>query len=74
MLEYKGDGDSENLFKFSGMPHAYGMIPQTFEDPKHTDIVSITKIGESKKSIVEIGGDQDPLDIFILSDRELPMG
>ena len=23
---------------------------------------------------MEIGGDQDPLDIFILSDRKLPMG
>ena len=32
-LEYTGDGDVSNQFYFSGIPHAYGMVPKTYEDP-----------------------------------------
>lgn len=47
-LEYKGDGDANNKFNFNGMPHAYGMIPRTFEDPTHKEVVTVSVIGENK--------------------------
>jgi len=73
-LEYRGDGDPNNIFNFNGMPHAYGMIPRTFEDPTHKEVVAVSVIGESKSEKIELGGDEDPLDIFVLSERKIPMG
>ena len=73
-LEYRGDGDPSKDFKFSGMPHAYGMIPRTFEDPSHKETVPVSVIGESQEEMVEVGGDEDPIDIFVISDRKIPMG
>jgi len=73
-LEYRGDGDPNNRFNFNGMPHAYGMIPRTFEDPSHKETVPVSVIGESQKEMCELGGDEDPLDIFVLSERKIPMG
>ena len=73
-LAYKGDGDPNNKFNFNGMPEAYGMIPRTFEDPLHKETVPVSVIGEKKEQQVELGGDADPLDIFVLSERQIPMG
>lgn len=73
-LEYKGNGDPNNKFNFNGMPHAYGMIPRTFEDPTHKENVSVSIIGETNSQNVEVGGDEDPLDIFVVSERKIPMG
>lgn len=74
-LMYNGKGDPNNEFDFNGMPHAYGMIPKTFEDPLHKETVTIIRIGDpSSEAVITVGGDKDPLDIFILSDRELPIG
>jgi len=73
-LEYKGDMDADNMFMFDGMPHAYGMIPKTFEDPTQKETVPISVIGESDKEMTEVGGDEDPIDIYLLSDRETKMG
>jgi inorganic pyrophosphatase len=71
---YKGDGDPNNIHNFDGMPHAYGMIPRTFEDPTHKMVVPVAVIGSTKTEQVELGGDEDPLDIFVLSERKIPMG
>lgn len=71
---YKGDGDPNNIHNFNGMPHAYGMIPRTFEDPTHKEVVPVAVIGSTKTEQVELGGDEDPLDIFVLSERKIPMG
>lgn len=73
-LEYTGDGDADNLYKFSGMPHAYGMIPKTFEDPSHKETVPVAVVGETAEEMTEVGGDEDPIDIYVLSDKKLPMG
>ena len=73
-LRYDGKGDPNNQFEFNGMPHAYGMIPRTFEDPLHKEVVTTTRIGQLIEEQVEIGGDRDPLDIYILSERDLPIG
>lgn len=73
-LMYNGNGDPENMFNFNGMPHAYGMIPRTYEDPTHKEIVPVAVIGTTKTEQVELGGDEDPLDIFVLSERKIPMG
>jgi len=74
-LEYRGDGDPNNIFNFNGMPHAYGMIPRTFEDPGHKETVPISIIGEPQnQQMHEVGGDEDPLDVFVLSERKIPMG
>jgi len=56
------------------MPHAYGMIPRTFEDPLHQETVTVQRIGEDFEEVVTIGGDRDPVDIYILSERPLPIG
>jgi len=74
MLEYKGDGDESNKFSFNGMPFAYGMIPRTFEDPTHKQKCKVSVIGEEEVKEMELGGDEDPLDIFVLSERKIPMG
>ena len=47
-LKYDGSGDDLDIYNFNGMPHAYGMIPRTFEDPMHTEKVEIHVIGEFK--------------------------
>jgi inorganic pyrophosphatase len=73
-LKYDGKGDELDIFHFDGMPHAYGMIPRTFEDPMHKEKVQIHVIGEHTLKDMTVGGDQDPLDLFILSDRPLPIG
>lgn len=73
-LRYNGAGDELDIFQFDGMPHAYGMIPKTFEDPMHTEKVQVHVIGEHLTKEVVVGGDQDPLDLFILADRPLPIG
>ena len=49
MLEYSGDGDPDNIFQFNGMPHAYGMIPRTFEDPRHREMCKVAIIGKENK-------------------------
>lgn len=75
LLQYSGDGDPNNRFRFNGMPHAYGMIPRTFEDPQHKEICTVAVIGQPNQTKqVELGGDEDPLDIYILSERKLQMG
>ena len=43
---YDGKGDEEKEYKFKGMPHAYGMIPRTFEDPQDVEKVMVHVIGE----------------------------
>lgn len=73
-LAYKGDGNPDEDYNFQGMPFAYGMIPRTFEDPQHKEKVKITVIGESEETEVEVGGDEDPLDLYILADRDLKIG
>lgn len=73
-LRYDGKGDPKNPFDFNGMPFAYGMIPRTFEDPIRKMEVITTRIGQRVEDRMVIGGDRDPLDIYILSDRELPVG
>lgn len=74
-LLYNGNGDPNDAYEFDGMPHAYGMIPKTFEDPLHREQVVITRIGEpDTEQVITVGGDKDPLDIFILADRKLPIG
>lgn len=74
-LEYKGDGDQGIDYKFSGMPHAYGMIPRTFEDPSHKETVPVSVMGdESQVEMLEVGGDEDPIDVYVLSDKTIPMG
>ena len=73
-LAYKGDGNPDEKFEFKGMPFAYGMIPRTFEDPQHKEKVKVSVIGESETTEVEVGGDEDPLDLYILADRHLDIG
>ena len=34
----------------------------------------VSVMGESVGQMVEVGGDGDPIDVFVLSDRKLPMG
>jgi len=72
LLQYSGNGDPNNKFNFDGMPHAYGMIPRTFEDPDHKEICNVAVIGNSSQfKKIELGGDEDPLDIYVLSERKL---
>jgi inorganic pyrophosphatase len=73
-LKYNGKCDEKEQFVFNGMPCAYGMIPRTFEDPSHTEKVKVNVIGEKDQEEVEVGGDEDPLDIYVLADRALPIG
>jgi len=36
--------------------------------------VKVTVIGEDEETEVEVGGDEDPLDLYILSDRDIHTG
>ena len=73
-LAYKGDGNPDEKFEFKGMPYAYGIIPRTFENPTIKETYKVAVIGESEETDMEVGGDNDPMDLYILADRKLKAG
>lgn len=57
------------------MPYAYGMIPRTYENPTIKETYKVAVIGDEENSTeMEVGGDNDPMDLYILGDRELKAG
>jgi len=73
-LAYKGDGNPDEKFEFSGMPYAYGMIPRTYENPTIKETYNVAVIGEKEATEMEVGGDNDPMDLYILGERVLKAG